>query len=280
MTIPVYYGPAYASSAYSFDTTRKAEWIAESLVSDPIPGIELVEPKPLTEAQVAAVHDPAYVRAVKTGEPRQLAQSNFFKWDAGLWDMVLASNGGAVEAALAAMKCGVAGSLSSGLHHAGYSSGSAFCTFNGLVIAAREALAAGAKNVLILDLDAHYGNGTAELIADEPRIRQIDVSTGRLKDDYLLTIRRELAAAERPDLCLYNAGMDPYEGCLMGGLGGITRQVLAERERLVFDWFTSRKIPIAFVLAGGYLGGSLDRRGLVGLHRLTLSCAAEAGLSL
>ena len=283
MTIPVYYSPAYACSAHSFETTRKAKWIAESLVSDPIPGIELVEPKPLTEAQVAAVHDPAYVRAVMTGQPRQLAESNFFKWDAGLWEMVLASNGGAVEAALAALKCGVAGSLSSGLHHAGYSSGSAFCTFNGLVIAAREALAAGAKNVLILDLDAHFGDGTEELIAREPKISQIYVrpSTGL---NYLESIKYQLASlstmTSAPDLCLYNAGMDPFEGCSLGGHPGISRQVLAERERLVFDWFVSRKIPIAFVLAGGYTGGSLDKRGLVGLHRLTLSCAAEAGLSL
>ena len=279
-TIPVFYSPAYARSAYSFETTRKAKWIAESLVRDPIPGIELIEPKPLTEAQVTAVHDPAYVRAVKTGRPRSIAESNGFPWDANLWDMVLASNGGTVEAALAALKYGVAGSLSSGLHHAHYDRGAGYCTFNGLVIAAREALAAGAKNVLILDLDAHYGDGTAELIADEPRIRQIDVTTGRLRDDYLLTIRRELVAADRPDLCLYNAGMDPYEGCSLGGHPGITRQVLAERERLMFDWFVSRKIPIAFVLAGGYTGDRLDKRGLVGLHRLTLSCAAEAGLSV
>ena len=172
----VFYSPKYVGSGYAFDTTRKAKWIADSLAESPIPGIELVEPAPLTRDQVAEVHDPEYVQAVETGEPRSLAESQGFSWDAGLWPMVLASNGGAVAAARAALEDGVAGSLSSGLHHAGYGSGAGFCTFNGLVIAAKAALAAGAKSVLILDLDAHCGGGTASLIAGEPRIRQLDVS--------------------------------------------------------------------------------------------------------
>ena len=74
--------------------------------------------------------------------------------------MVLSSNGGAVAAGLAALEHGVAGSLSSGLHHARREKGAGFCTFNGLVIAAREALTAGARSVLILDFDAHCGGGT------------------------------------------------------------------------------------------------------------------------
>jgi acetoin utilization deacetylase AcuC-like enzyme len=211
--------------------------------------------------------------------------------------MVLASNGGVVAAALAALESGVAGSLSSGLHHAGYGSGAGFCTFNGLVIAAKAALAAGAKSVLILDLDAHCGGGTASLIADEPRIRQLDVSVSRhdgyqdceqsrlviadTSSEYLPTIRRELDEVNRRsdsfDLCLYNAGMDPVEYCSMGGLRGITHDVLAERERLVFEWCGKKHLPIAFVLAGGYIGPRLDEDGLVSLHRLTLTAASRSG---
>lgn len=74
--------------------------------------------------------------------------------------MVLATNGGVVAAAISALEHGTAGSLSSGLHHARRETGEGFCTFNGLAIAAREALSAGARSVLILDLDAHFGGGT------------------------------------------------------------------------------------------------------------------------
>jgi acetoin utilization deacetylase AcuC-like enzyme len=287
----------YVGSGYAFDTTRKARWIGDSLADSPVPGIDLAEPAPLTWEQVAEVHEPGYVRAIETGVPRNLAESQGFVWDPGLWPMVLASNGGAVAAALAALHRGVAGSLSSGLHHARHSSGYGFCTFNGLVIAARAALAAGAGSVLILDLDAHCGGGTASLIKDDPRVWQIDVSVNGCDGyspterawldivqgsaDYLPAIRRRLDEVGRQgphfSLCLYNAGMDPYEGCSTGGKPGITREMLATRERMVFGWCRSRGLPIAFVLAGGYVGPRLDERGLVDLHRLTLSFAAEAG---
>src|SRR3989304_3099509 len=132
----VFYSPKYVGSAFAFETTRKAKWIAESLSDSPIPGVELTQPESLTSNLVAQVHDPEYVRAVQTGDPRNLAESQGFTWDVGLWPMGLSSKGGAVAAGLDALEHGVAGSLSSGLHHARRGSGAGFCTFNGLVIAA------------------------------------------------------------------------------------------------------------------------------------------------
>lgn len=298
------YSPEYVGAAYSFETTRKAAWVVDSLAASPIACIEMVSPTPLTREEVEEVHDPAYVRAVQTGEPRHLAESQGFDWDPGLWRMVLASNGGAVAAALVALDDGVAGSLSSGLHHARRAGGAGFCTFNGLVLAARRALAAGAASVLIVDLDAHCGGGTASLIASEPRIWQVDVAVNSFdhydvtardtagdrlwleyvtrSDDYLAAVRRGLghASAHGPafDLCLYNAGMDPHQDSSTGGLRGITTAILAERERLVFEWARDRGVPIAFVIAGGYVSPRLDAPGLVALHRLTLATAAETAM--
>ncbi len=300
----VFYSPEYVGSAYSFETTRKAGWLADSLATLPIAGIEMAPPPPLSYDQVVEVHDPAYARAVQTGSPRRLAESQGFVWDEGLWPMVLASNGGVVAAALEARESGLAGSLSSGLHHARRGAGAGFCTFNGLVIAARAALAAGAGSVLILDLDAHCGGGTASLIADDPRIWQADVavdsfdyysqetkseSGGRIElrfvtraEDYLSQIEEILEGlgssqqcghAPRFDLCLYNAGMDPFEGGSTGSLPGITQEMLATREELVFSWLREHAAAAAFVLAGGYLGPGLDADGLVELHRLTLAAA-------
>ena len=292
----VFYSAEYVGAAHSFDTTRKSAWIAESLRHDPIPGVELVRPRSLTDAQIADVHDLDYIDAVATGESRTLAESQGFEWDPGLATAVRASTGGTVEAALAALREGVAGSLSSGLHHARYDSGAGFCTYNGLVLAARAAITAGANSVLIVDLDAHCGGGTASLIEHETNIWQVDVSvdpfdwyigTGRAErvevDDaetYLHEIRHALSRAERRgpafDLVLYNAGVDPYEGCAVGGLDGITAEILGERDRYVFEWWSARGIPAACVLAGGYLGARLDRDGLVDLHRGTIAAAARS----
>jgi hypothetical protein len=69
--------------------------------------------------------------------------------------------------------------------------------------------------------------------------------------------------------------MDPHEGSAVGGLAGITEEILAERERLVFAWLRARAIPVAFVLAGGYVGPRLSQEKLVALHRLTVAAAAK-----
>lgn len=290
------FSPDYVRAAHRFETTRKAGWVADDLRQRPISGVTLTAPPPLTSEQLGAVHNPAYVAAVRTGEPRALAESQGFAWDAGLWPMVLASNGGAVAAALAALATGeTSGSLSSGLHHARRDHGEGFCTFNGLALAAHAALAAGATRVLILDLDAHCGGGTHSLIAGDPRIWQTDVAvdpfdtyhpTERTTLDhvtrastYLDTVAARLdeltASGLRFDLCLYNAGVDPHEGCPIGGLRGITHDLLARREDHVFSWCRGRHIPVAFVLAGGYAGPDLSQDELVALHRLTIAAAAS-----
>lgn len=294
--VTVYYSSDYVLAQHSFDTTRKARWVADSLQAQPIPGIEIVAPQPATEDQVRWAHSGSYVDAVRTGAPRHLAVSQGFAWDPALWPMVLASNGGAIAAALAALHDGVAGSLSSGLHHAERDHGKGFCTFNGLAIAARAALAAGAQAVLILDLDAHCGGGTQSLVGDDPRIWHCDVAVDSFDryipgarallsvvceaSTYLPTITRHLAVLEEQaphfDLCLYNAGMDPHEGCTVGGLDGITTALVQEREELVFAWCQRRAISVAFVLAGGYVGPNLRQAELVALHRLTLTAAAHA----
>lgn len=290
----LFYGPDYVQTEYAFDTTRKARWVADSLQAEPIAGVEFVAPEPVTEAQLCELHDPAYVTAVRTGEPRALAESQELRWGALLWPSVCASTGGALAAADVALRDGCAGSLSSGLHHARREQGKGYCTFNGLALAARHALAGGAKSVLILDLDAHCGGGTHSLIAQEPLIRHADIAvdpydsytaSGANRFElvsesarYLPAVRELLAELESSgsyDLCLYNAGMDPHEGSAQGGLAGITEETLAERERMVFAWCRARAIPVAFVLAGGYVGPRLTQSSLVALHRLTIQAATE-----
>lgn len=288
----LFYSADYVAASDAFDTTRKSGWIVKSLRSKPIGGVEIVAPVPLTVDEICTVHDRTYVEAVRTGEPRNLAESQNFSWDPGLWSGVSASNGGALAAARAALTERASGSLSSGLHHAQHGSGAAFCTFNGLAIAAKIILNEGARHVLILDLDAHCGGGTHWLIDGDDRIRQIDVSVNgvdgyapsgantldivRVARDYLPKIESRLDELElKPDLCIYNAGMDPDERCEVGGLPGIDASILKQREKLVFDWAKSRGVPIAFVLAGGYSGKALTQDELVALHRMTIESACR-----
>ncbi|MEV0948594.1 hypothetical protein [Rhodococcus sp. NPDC049939] len=292
----VFYSPDYIAAKYSFDTTRKSEEVCDSLIDNPIAGVETVEPTPVHASQLALIHDRDYIDAVRTGHPKHLAESQGFAWDEGIWTATTASTGGMVDAALAALEEGVAGTLSSGLHHARRNTGAGFCTFNGLSLAAILARDAGARDVLIVDFDAHGGGGTRSTASDNPHVWQTDIAvstfddydeTDRFRyrfvmdpDTYLLECEAALAEVDslrdpQFDLVLYNAGMDPHEDCDVGGLTGITTEVLAERERMVFEWAKNRDTPIAFTLAGGYANDVLTKERLVDLHRLTISEAAQ-----
>jgi hypothetical protein len=171
--------------------------------------------------------------------------------------------------------------------------GAGFCTFNGLALAADAARKAGAQAILILDVDAHFGGGTFSIVSEWPGVWHADLSVSDFDgyraaghtralvervtraSDYLDTLRRMIDALSPVafDLLIYNAGMDPFERCHMGGLPGVTRHVLDVREQLVFDWARSRRLSAAFVLAGGYTGAGVTRADLVALHLLTLTAA-------
>ena len=275
----LYYSPDYCAASHAFDTTRKASWIADSLRARPVAGVRLVEPIPVSVETLCETHSSEYVDAVRYGDPGSLACSQGFAWCERLFDSVAASTGGIVAAAIDAIASGIAGSLSSGLHHARHEAGLGFCTFNGLVIAAREAIKAGCERVLILDLDAHGGGGTESLISDQVRILHLDIATDRFdlhegtvlvrnREDYLPALFSELQGiSQKPDLILYNAGMDVHEG----DCGCLDNQSIAARESSVFQWASDNKIPIAYTMAGGYSQRPL----LVGLHRATVRAAAH-----
>lgn len=305
----VFYDRDYVGAKDPFDTTRKAADIAEQCKR--LPGVVIEPPQRASLAEIRLAHESRYVNALKTGKG-YLASSAGFEWDRGYFRSILASTGGVIDAAITAMNHAylVAGSLSSGLHHARADTGSGFCAVNGLAVAAKIAtglrpktqLRSGypdrpAQRVLILDLDAHCGGGTYSIIEDDRRIYQTDVSVCRFDgydicdrhrprhrhrvidyaDAYLPAIEEELEHAKheiRPDLVLYNAGMDPHEDS--GGLTGITTEVLRVRERMVFDWARANGFPIAFVLAGGYTSSWMSPRRLAALHTMTVAAAAGA----
>ncbi|MFM7685085.1 MAG: hypothetical protein ACKPDI_04050, partial [Actinomycetota bacterium] len=94
-------------------------------------------------------------------------------------------------------------------------------------------------------------------------------------DNYLEVVDDALAAIIDPesiDVVIYNAGMDPHEHSL-GGAAGIDAEVLAERERMVFEWANSRGIPVAFTLAGGYKSSELSADELAELHLATFEAS-------
>ena len=256
-------------------------------ISREFPDIRIASPRPVTPGALFRVHTPHYIDAVQTGDPRELAESQKFPWSPELFRSVLMTNGGLLAAADLALTEGSSGTLASGFHHACADHGEGFCTFNGLVIALESLRASGRiQTAAVLDLDLHYGNGTALLAASRPWLRALSiygndywdntpfrdvrhrhhddgpnhisvplVPTGGPDRDLLLTTLEThlswLLNPEKPDILLYQAGADPlkddpYSPLNLGPLD------LRERDRMVFEFANRHKIPIAWVLAGGY----------------------------
>jgi acetoin utilization deacetylase AcuC-like enzyme len=282
---------------------RKFQAVADAVSRRPGVGIEA--PEPATDLDLHRVHTGAYVDAIATGEPRALAESQKFPWSPALLPSVRLTNGGAIAAAGRALEDGVAAALASGFHHSHADHGEGFCTFNGLVVAA-EALRAEQRveRVAVLDLDLHYGNGTASLCASRPWLfncsvygndywentayREVDpvrhpdgrnhvsfaLPNGSGRDVLLESLERGMDAIlawGRPDLVLYQAGADPYREDPYSPLA-LDHDDLRERDRAVFAWARAEGLPLAWVLAGGY---TKDLSRVVAVHVGTFDAALE-----
>ena len=297
MAIPIhnlYYSEDFVLSTDDFDTTRKAGWVAENLIDNPLPGVLLDRPRKASMKELSLVHSEDYLAALKMGFPADLANSANIAWDKHTFSRALSTCGGMLAAGRSALKSGVSGCLASGFHHARRDQGCGYCTLNGLAVSAYT-LAESCKHILIIDLDAHCGGGTHSLIMEHTRLWQIDVSVSNYDkytpslrcqlsivtdaDRYLQTVWKCLKQAEEEwphfDLCLYNAGMDVHEDCSNGGLNGVDEFIITLREEMVFQWCAERRIPVAYCLAGGYIGKRMSQRKLIDLHRLTISGASN-----
>lgn len=285
--VSIYYSKEYALAA-GLETVTKSAEVAAAIVADPALAVRLVAPAPATRAELRAIHDDAYLTTVFASGPGELATG---PRTPALRRSLLASTGGMRDAVAEALRHGRSGSLSSGLHHARRGSGEGFCTLNGLALGALRALQ-DVASVGILDLDAHFGGGTFEILGEHPQVRLADVSVNRYDEwtpstparhhlefvaapaDYLPAVRRALAALEGVRCLLYNAGMDVHERA--GGIKGLDTALVRRREELVFGWARRRRVPIAFALAGGYRWGGLTLAEVAQLHLETVRACAAA----
>ncbi len=251
---------------------------------------------PIDLESLRQVHTDRYLKALFTGEPVRLATSQGLPtWNEAIARGWLLNVGGLYAAAETAIrKNTITANLGHGYHHATVNRGAAFCTINGLVVVAKKLIREGkAKRVMIIDLDHHEGNGTAECVIGEDRIWNVSIfgsymggppssennyvfqvqhggfEIGEERDAHYLAVISEilprLIQLQNPDFILYQAGVDPFDSA------GISPKALAIRDAYVFALSRSMNIPVAWVLAGGYA----DMATLVDLHIGTVRMANE-----
>jgi acetoin utilization deacetylase AcuC-like enzyme len=273
-------------------------------VAGELPGIRLEEAPAASDGELALVHGPLYVNAVAEGLLTPAAQREIgFPWSPRMAERARRSVGATIAAARTALADGVSANLAGGTHHASADKGSGYCVFNDVAVAARLMQAEWHRlhrrllRVLVIDLDVHQGNGTAEIFADDPTVftcsmhgernfpfrkaasdLDVELPDGCADMAYLAALDQTLDEIWRhhrgaePGLAFYLAGADPHENDRLGRLK-LSASGLAERDRRVFAALRERRLPVAVAMAGGY---GRDIHETVGLQVRTLALAHDS----
>ena len=296
--IPIVYHPHYVAplpQGHRFPMV-KFQKLYELLLKDGIlTPKNLYQPEIPDQSLLELVHTPDYIENYCQGTLDAKAQRRIgLPWSPELVRRTCTAVGGTILTAKLALKYGIACNTAGGTHHAFPDFGSGFCIFNDLAIAARVLQKWGlVKQVLIVDLDVHQGDGTAFIFQNDPKVLtfsmhceinfpsrkqtsdlDVPLPEGLDNDGYLQILANylpDLLSQVKPDLVLYDAGVDTHVGDRLGKLA-LTDEGLYRRERQVLSTCRAGGYPVACVIGGGY---SEDMEGLVYRHSLLHRAATD-----
>jgi acetoin utilization deacetylase AcuC-like enzyme len=252
-------------------------------------------PDPLAERWILSTHEADYWNRLKslTLTPQEIRRTGF-PLSHELVDREIRIANGTLMAAIYARQHGIAMNIAGGTHHAFTNRGEGFCLLNDIAIAANYLLEEQLANkILVVDLDVHQGNGTAQIFAQDERVftfsmhgannyplhkEQSDLDIGlkdfTTDDFYLKTLDVNLKALIdqiQPDFMFFQSGVDILDTDKLGLLS-ITREGCKARDRLVLQQARQHKIPLVVSMGGGY---SPDFRDIIEAHANTYRLAQE-----
>jgi len=252
-------------------------------------------PAPVDDRWVLGVHMPDYVQALKTGtvDPKMMRRIGF-PLTPELIEREWIITQGTIDCTQLAQRDGVAMNVAGGTHHAFPDRGEGFCMLNDVGVAAHYLLETGqARQILVVDLDVHQGNGTACMFQHEPRVftfsmqgqdnyplkkeqsdLDINLPTGTTDDVYLnklYDILPGLIQRVQPDFLFYVSGVDILASDRLGKLS-VSRDGCRQRDKFIFEQAIKNGLPITVSMGGGYSPRLTD---IVEAHCNTFRVAAD-----
>lgn len=247
------------------------------------------EPDLIDEKEILSVHDKDYWYRLKNLQlDKQEIRRIGFPLSEALVERELRIDQGTLQTALKAMEIGLGFNIAGGTHHAGSNWGEGFCLLNDQAIAAKHLVEKqGLKRVLIIDLDVHQGNGTAEILQKESRVftfsmhgeknfpfrkEKSDLDIGlpdytdaetylQILDETLQKLFKEVD----PEFVFFQAGCDVLASDKLGRMS-LTMDDCRQRDRLVFEACKKHQLPVQVSMGGGY---SKEIRYIVDAHANT-----------
>jgi acetoin utilization deacetylase AcuC-like enzyme len=257
--------------------------------------VNIFHPQPIEERWIMKSHISEYWENLKNLSltPKEIRRTGF-PLTAQLVNREVTIMDGTLQCTHYAFEHGVAMNIAGGTHHAFTNKGEGFCLLNDIAIAANYLLDKQlASQILVVDLDVHQGNGTAEIFRHERRvftfsmhgannyplqkeISDLDISLPDFTDDlfYLKTLDtnlKNLLDKVQPDFIFFQSGVDVLATDKLGRLN-LTREGCKERDKLVLKTARQNKIPLVASMGGGY---SEDFRDIIEAHANTYRLAQE-----
>ncbi|HJP64285.1 MAG TPA: histone deacetylase [Mucilaginibacter sp.] len=274
----------------------KYELIPEQLLHEGIITNEnLFSPQPLEEEIILWTHDKDYWHQLRDLTlPAKEVRRIGFPLSAELVEREIRIARGTIDGCHYAFEYGVAFNVAGGTHHAGTNWGEGFCLLNDQAIAANYLLNNKlASSILIIDLDVHQGNGTAQIFEHKPRVftfsmhgannfpyrkeqsdLDIPLADGASDDEYLGILKQtlpDLIERQKPDFIFYLSGVDVLKTDKLGKLA-LSMEACRERDRLVLTECKQNQIPVQVSMGGGY---SADIKAIVEAHCNTYRLAHD-----
>lgn len=245
--------------------------------------------------QLQLVHTLDYIQGYCEGTLDERSQRRIgLPWSLALAKRTQIAVGGTILTAQLALKYGCACNSAGGTHHAFPDYGSGFCIFNDLAITARVLQQQSkVKKILIVDCDVHQGDGTAFIFRDDESVftfsmhceanfpgkkqtsdLDVPLPVGLDDDGYLQILAHylgDLLSEVKPDLVLYDAGVDTHVSDRLGKLA-LSDRGIYRRERMVLSTCLAKGYPVACVIGGGY---GKDLSSLVYRHSLLHRAAKD-----
>ncbi|MBT1701874.1 histone deacetylase family protein [Chryseosolibacter indicus] len=255
----------------------------------------LFRPLPIEEKWISRTHKEEYWYKLRTLSltPKEIRRTGFPLTEELVNREVTIMNG-TLLCTHSAFEFGISMNIAGGTHHAFTNRGEGFCLLNDIAIAANYLLEQKqAERILVIDLDVHQGNGTAEIFKDEPRVftfsmhgannyplikekSDLDIALADFTDDafYLKTLDANLKNifdTFQPDFIFFQSGVDILSTDKLGRLS-VSREGCKQRDRLVLTLAYKNKIPLVASMGGGY---SPDFRDIIEAHANTYRLAQE-----
>jgi acetoin utilization deacetylase AcuC-like enzyme len=255
----------------------------------------IFHPIPIEEKWILKTHHEEYWQRLKKLQlSDREARRTGFPQSRELVEREIVIMNGTLQCTLYARQHGVAMNIAGGTHHAFTNKGEGFCLLNDIGIAANFLLEEKlAKQILVIDLDVHQGNGTAELFRNDPRVftfsmhgannyplhkevSDLDIGLADFTNDdfYLKTLDanlKNLLDTVQPDFLFFQSGVDILDTDKLGKLS-VTREGCKQRDRLVLQLAKQHRIPLVASMGGGY---SPDFRDIIEAHANTYRLAQE-----